>query len=81
MTDSLTRPDLDEIRTWLGEVPDPEVPAVSVMDLGIVRDVRWDGDELVVAITPTYSGCPATSVIAARYRDGLAGEGDREPAH
>ena len=53
MTDSLTRPNPDEIRTWLGDVPDPEVPAVSVTDLGIVRDVHWDGDELVVAITPT----------------------------
>jgi ring-1,2-phenylacetyl-CoA epoxidase subunit PaaD len=64
MTATVTRPSLDEIRNWLGDVPDPEVPAVSVMDLGIVRDVQWSGDELVVAITPTYSGCPATSVIA-----------------
>jgi ring-1,2-phenylacetyl-CoA epoxidase subunit PaaD len=64
MTTTVTRPSLDEIRNWLGDVPDPEVPAVSVMDLGIVRDVQWSGDELVVAITPTYSGCPATSVIA-----------------
>jgi len=75
MTDSLTRSDLDEIRIWLGEVPDPEVPAVSVMDLGIVRDVRWDGDELVVAITPTYSGCPATSVIALDIEMALRAKG------
>jgi ring-1,2-phenylacetyl-CoA epoxidase subunit PaaD len=50
---------------WLDEVPDPELPSVSITDLGIVRDVRWDSDELVVALTPTYSGCPATAVIEA----------------
>jgi ring-1,2-phenylacetyl-CoA epoxidase subunit PaaD len=75
MTSSLTRPDLEQIRTWLEEVPDPEVPAVSVMDLGIVRDVQWAGDELVVAITPTYSGCPATSVIAFDIEAALRARG------
>jgi ring-1,2-phenylacetyl-CoA epoxidase subunit PaaD len=75
MADSLTQPDLEQIRTWLGEVPDPEVPAVSVMDLGIVRDVRWDDDGLVVSITPTYSGCPATSVIALDIESALRMKG------
>ena len=75
MIGSLTRPDPDQIRRWLDEVPDPEVPAVSVMDLGIVRDVQWDGDELVVAITPTYSGCPATSVIAFEIEAALRARG------
>jgi ring-1,2-phenylacetyl-CoA epoxidase subunit PaaD len=75
MIDSLTRPDPDQIRTWLEDVPDPEVPAVSVMDLGIVRDVQWRGDELVVAITPTYSGCPATSVIAFEIEAALRARG------
>jgi ring-1,2-phenylacetyl-CoA epoxidase subunit PaaD len=75
MADSLIRPDLEQIRTWLGEVPDPEVPAVSVMDLGIVRDVRWDDGGLVVSITPTYSGCPATSVIALDIESALRMKG------
>ena len=75
MADSLTQPDLEQIRTWLGEVPDPEVPAVSVMDLGIIRDVRWDDDGLVVSITPTYSGCPATSVIALDIESALRMKG------
>jgi ring-1,2-phenylacetyl-CoA epoxidase subunit PaaD len=75
MTGSLTQPDLEQIRTWLGEVPDPEVPAVSVLDLGIVRDVRWNDAELVVAITPTYSGCPATSVIALDIEAALRAKG------
>ena len=53
-------------KAWavLETVPDPEIPALSVVDLGIVRDVQWFGDELVVTVTPTYSGCPATEVIA-----------------
>ena len=47
----------------LDSVPDPEVPAVSVRDLGIVRDVIDHDDVLEIVLTPTYSGCPATEVI------------------
>lgn len=52
-------------RAWsvLDTVLDPEVPALSVRDLGIVRDVIDHGDVLEVVLTPTYSGCPATEVI------------------
>ncbi|MFL6677557.1 MAG: 1,2-phenylacetyl-CoA epoxidase subunit PaaD [Burkholderiaceae bacterium] len=52
-------------RAWevLHGVPDPEVPAISVTDLGIVRDVIEHADGLEVVVTPTYSGCPATEVI------------------
>lgn len=53
----------------LAEVPDPEVPAVSVVELGIVRDVEVAGDHVRIAVTPTYSGCPATEAIAAAIRD------------
>jgi ring-1,2-phenylacetyl-CoA epoxidase subunit PaaD len=60
-------PTLDQIWNWLEEVVDPEIPVVSVVDLGIVRDLSWCEDQakskLVVTITPTYSGCPATAVI------------------
>lgn len=55
---------MTEIWKWLEDVPDPEIPVLSVVDLGIVRDIEWRDDELVVAVTPTYSGCPATAVIA-----------------
>jgi ring-1,2-phenylacetyl-CoA epoxidase subunit PaaD len=55
--------DVQQVWSWLEAVPDPEIPAVSVVDLGIVRDVNWQGKELVVTVTPTYSGCPATTVI------------------
>ncbi len=49
--------------TVLDTVLDPEVPALSVCDLGIVRDVIEQGDALEIVLTPTYSGCPATEVI------------------
>ena len=70
------RPPVDQIWAWLGEVPDPEIPAVSVVDLGIVREVRWDETgELVVTVTPTYSGCPATELIAAEISRAIKGRG------
>ena len=50
-----SRPLPSQVRDWLEEVPDPEIPAISVVDLGVVRDVQWDDETLVVAITPTYS--------------------------
>lgn len=59
----------------LADVPDPELPALSLCDLGIVRDVRSSGDELEVVLTPTYSGCPATEFIHSSVRDALARAG------
>ena len=47
----------------VGEVPDPEVPVLTIADLGVLRGVRHEGDEVVVTITPTYSGCPAMDLI------------------
>ena len=60
----------------LESVPDPEVPVLSVCDLGIVREVRPDAAEpagLEVVLTPTYSGCPATEVISQSVREALEG--------
>ncbi len=68
-------PEIQTIWGWLDDVPDPEIPVISVVDLGIIRDVRWDGDVLEVAITPTYSGCPATSVIARDVETALREHG------
>jgi len=59
----------------LAQVPDPEVPAISVVDLGLVREVRSDDEGLQVVLTPTYSGCPATELIAADVRAALEAEG------
>lgn len=61
----------------VGEVLDPEVPVLSVIDLGIVRDVREEGDTVVVEVTPTYSGCPAMQVIEDDIRAALERAGAR----
>lgn len=47
----------------LAQVPDPEVPVLSVVELGIVRDVEVESGGVTVTVTPTYSGCPAMRVI------------------
>lgn len=66
-----TRTDLAAVRRAVCDVLDPEVPVLTLGDLGIVRDVRpatgddCDACDVVVDLTPTYSGCPATEVIAA----------------
>ena len=54
-----------EERVWaaLGDVPDPEIPAVSVVDLGVVRDVTVAGGRVTVEFTPTFLGCPALEVM------------------
>lgn len=75
---------------WLEEVPDPEIPAISVVDLGIVRHISWDEASGLcsVTITPTYSGCPAmptisdtiTSVLKARGVDRVHLEVQLSPA-
>lgn len=69
--------DPGEERVWwiLRSVRDPEIPVLSVVDLGIVRYVRTDAGRLHVGVTPTYSGCPATEVIQRSIRDALAGAG------
>lgn len=59
----------------LETVSDPEVPVLTVVDLGVVRDVRLEGEQLEVVITPTYSGCPAMNVIEMNIRMALAAEG------
>jgi ring-1,2-phenylacetyl-CoA epoxidase subunit PaaD len=55
----------------LAGVPDPEVPVVSIVELGIVRAITVDGDGLRVTLTPTYSGCPATEMIESAAREAL----------
>lgn len=66
-----------EAAAWdvLRSVPDPEVPALSLVDLGIVRAVRDTGDALEVVLTPTYSGCPATEAIERSAIDALTAAG------
>lgn len=55
--------DIEHIWEWMKEVEDPEIPVLNVIDLGIVRNIAYEGETLVVTITPTYSGCPAMKTI------------------
>ncbi len=65
----------DTIRGWLDEVPDPEIPVLSVNDLGIVRDIGIAADCVTVSIAPTYIGCPATEVIESMISEELRRRG------
>ena len=66
---------LDRVWALLGQVMDPEIPVISVVDLGIVREVREGAGGIEVTITPTYSGCPATRQIEQDIRAALARAG------
>ncbi len=54
---------VEALRALVNELPDPEIPVITLGDLGIVRDVRIDAGAAVIKLTPTYSGCPATEAI------------------
>ena len=64
--------DKKTIYSYLAAITDPEVPVLSIIDLGIVRDVKTNDDEIEIVITPTYSGCPAMDMIAATIKIQLA---------
>ena len=64
-----------EVCEVLAEVTDPEIPVLTIADLGILRDVTVDGTTITVTITPTYSGCPAMDEIRADVKSALAKHG------
>ena len=64
-----------EVAEYLRAISDPEIPVLSIMDMGIVRDVSVDGQAVFVKITPTYSGCPAMDTIASEIKFALAKAG------
>jgi len=66
---------LDELRAAVGAVADPEIPVLSIDDLGILRGLEVEQGRVTVTITPTYSGCPAMDVIADDVRQVLAEHG------
>jgi ring-1,2-phenylacetyl-CoA epoxidase subunit PaaD len=73
----VTGASITAVQAWaiLGRVPDPEIPVISVTELGIVRDVQAIDDVVDVVVTPTYSGCPATEVIERSIREALTAAG------
>jgi len=66
---------VQQVWEWLEAVPDPEIPVLSVVDLGIVRRVTALSDGVEVEVAPTYSGCPATEVIEKSIVDSLLDRG------
>lgn len=81
---------VEQVYEWLADVPDPEIPVLSILDLGIVRDVTVEGtavegtvtltpvvvpSRVTVTLTPTYSGCPATEAIESSVLEALKSHG------
>jgi ring-1,2-phenylacetyl-CoA epoxidase subunit PaaD len=67
---------LEQLRAIAGAVADPEIPVLTIADLGVLRDVAFGTDGIpVITITPTYSGCPAMRVIEAEIRTALSHAG------
>jgi len=66
-----------DVRAALAAIPDPELPVLSIVDLGIVHDVRVDADGIEVAILPTFVGCPALDAIRAAIAERLERRFDR----
>lgn len=77
MRHTLSHPTNAEHLVWerLALIPDPEVPVISILDLGIVRNVHFDGEKLEIAITPTYTGCPAMSLFRAEIEAAMHDQG------
>jgi ring-1,2-phenylacetyl-CoA epoxidase subunit PaaD len=69
---------LDLLWELAATVPDPELPFLTIADLGILRDVSCEDGRVVVTVTPTYSGCPATEAIASDITDTLTRAGFSE---
>ncbi len=72
---TLNTPAPEEIQRLLDQVTDPEIPVLTIRDLGILRGTRMEGERVVVTITPTYSGCPAMGDIEDSIRSTLAQAG------
>ncbi len=79
MNDSVKSLDLAAIKAVLNQVPDPEVPVLTLNELGIIRDVTIKNNEIHVTLTPTYMGCPATHAIRDMVTEALVAAGYPAP--
>jgi ring-1,2-phenylacetyl-CoA epoxidase subunit PaaD len=61
----------EQVWAALAEVPDPEIPVISLVDLGVVRDVAVDGDRVTIEFTPTFLGCPALDAMRVRIDEAV----------
>lgn len=74
MSEAAVHTSVARIRSMVTAIPDPELPVVSIGDLGMIEDVRVDEGSIVVTVLPTFIGCPALDVITGSITDRLAGE-------
>lgn len=68
-------PTKDQILTWLEEVKDPEIPVLSLVDLGVITDIRFDEETVIVEMTPTFVGCPAIDMMKDEVQQVLLNNG------
>ena len=68
-----------EAAVWdaLAEIPDPEIPVISLVDLGVVKDVAIDGDRVRIEFTPTFMGCPALDAMRTQMEDAVTALGGK----
>ncbi|MFX4314756.1 phenylacetate-CoA oxygenase subunit PaaJ, partial [Enterobacter sp. 63] len=67
--------EIPQIWSLLSQIPDPEVPVLTITDLGMVRSVTAQGEGWVIGFTPTYSGCPATEHLLGAIRETMTAHG------
>lgn len=67
-----------QVWSWLEQIPDPEIPVISIVDLGVIRDVTVQDNGVTVVITPTYSGCPAMREISSNITSELTKHGVKQ---
>ncbi len=79
LSDRFAAPAEREVWRILADVPDPEIPVLNVVELGIIRHVRVVAGRVTVGVSPTYTGCPATEVIARSIETRLEAEGYENP--
>ena len=65
----------EDVYNFISEIPDPEIPVITIKDLGILRDVKLIDDTYTVTITPTYTACPAMGMIEGQIKDILSEKG------
>lgn len=71
----MNTPSLQQVWQALEAIPDPEIPVINVVEMGIVRDVQLQGNHITIAMTPTFSGCPALHQIRAQLESTAKGLG------
>ena len=71
----------DEVWRALAEIPDPEIPVISIVDLGVVAGIRIDGERVQVDFTPTFMGCPALDVMRTQMEDAIRALGAEPDVH